>query len=228
MNDLCARHKSCRTECVSRLRPPVQRRAVELGPQRPFEAQYRLVRAFPITEIGARAHLLAVEALPVPSAKWGRATLAVHAWFDQSKVIHSRRLPPPRAQTSRRGHLPGRDDLRHDAHPVVGPDHPDPLDRRAACPRGSRGHPVLRRLGADDSAETLDGPGATDRDRGRSLHRRGCRPNHRGRAAAPRRRADCLLTSPLRPRIGPASCRALRSGRPRWPTTSPTSPVSST
>ena len=40
---------------------------------------------------------------------------------------------------------------------------PDPLDRRAACPRRPGFHPVLRRLGQGHPARAVDGPRPTAR-----------------------------------------------------------------
>ena len=103
--------------------------------------------------------------------KWGGAPedyLPIHSWFDESKAITA-----DFRHRALRHHAEGifmaGDDLRPDDHAFDGPRHPDPLGGRAARERGSRLHPGLRRLGALHPPRVLDGPGAEDQTRRRSV-----------------------------------------------------------
>ena len=126
--------------------------------------------------------------------KWGGSVddyLPLHAWFDQSKEI----LADFRHRALRH-HAEGIFMLEtlfgSHPHPLDGPHHPDAMDRRTACDRGSRPHPELRRLGARHPARTVDGP------RRQTPHR------HRGRARCRRIRFIPRLTK-ARPRAGLSS-----------------------
>ncbi len=81
--------------------------------------------------------------------KWGGVAedyLPLHQWFDESKAItadfrHGRSGITPRASSCWSA-------SSADSHHLDGPHRPGAPDRRAACARGSRLHPELRRLGA--------------------------------------------------------------------------------
>ena len=92
--------------------------------------------------------------------KWGGTVedyQRIHDWFDESKKII--------ADFRHRA-------LRHHAEGIFmaetifgttithlhWPGNPGQMDRRAACPRRPRLHPVLRRLGKSHPARILDGP----------------------------------------------------------------------
>jgi hypothetical protein len=91
--------------------------------------------------------------------KWG-GTVAdyqrIHDWFDESKKIIA-----DFRHRALRHHAEGifmAETIFGHHHAFHGPRHPGPMDRRAACARRPRLHPVLRRLGESDPAGAVDGP----------------------------------------------------------------------
>ena len=105
--------------------------------------------------------------------KWGGVAedyLPLHQWFDESKAITA-----DFRHRALRHHAEGIFMLERffgrDHHHLDGPRRSGAAYRRAACGRGSRLHPELRRLGALHSPPAVDGSRAADPQAGRSLRR---------------------------------------------------------
>src|SRR3984957_10934652 len=101
----------------------------------------------------------------------GRGLSAVAPVVRRVESDH-RRFSSSRAAPSCRRHLHAGAILRPGGHDLDWPRGAGPADRRAACARGPRLHSEFRGLGALHPPRTLDGPGAADPSRCRSVRRR--------------------------------------------------------